>query len=98
MLRQASAGGEPASYNAPGFYVETSTVGAAGPWTINTVVRTNTPGTNPPVSTALAYSTPVSARYVRFFFNAPSGVDRYARIPEIEIYQQPATVGDWVLY
>ncbi|MCX7717543.1 MAG: discoidin domain-containing protein [Candidatus Sumerlaeaceae bacterium] len=86
VVRHASAGGESTNFNTLGFYIETSTAGTGGPWTINTVVRTANPGGTPPASTMLAYTTPVSARYVRLFINDPGG-DAYARIPEFEIYQ-----------
>lgn len=96
-VSHASAGGESTNYDDLGFYVQAGP-SPTGPWTLHTMVRTNSPGTTPHSSTALYYTQPVALRYVRFFFNDPSLADNYARIPEIAIYQSNANVEDFMKY
>ncbi len=86
IVRHASSAGDSATFNTTGFYIQIG-ASATGPWTLHTMVRTNTPGVQPSASTALVYNTPVTARYVRLYVNSPSyaDADDYARIQEFEI-------------
>jgi F5/8 type C domain len=104
-VKSAGTNGEPAYTNTVGYYIETSSVSATGPWNINTMVRTNTPtsgggSTDGPAVSSVVYGTPVWARYIRLYVNAPSKVDDYARITEFEIYTgTPTSAGPtWELY
>lgn len=98
IIRHASNTGlDNANRNTVGFMIEVSNDSATGPWTLHTMVRNNTPGTNGAQVTELTYDTPITARYVRLYINASANLTSgvRGRISEFEIYTDPpASVGD----
>ena len=80
IVRHASAGDEPASYNTKNFRIQ-SADSMNGPWMDETVVD----NTAQAGVTTRSYYVPQTLRYVRLYITN-AGTDNYARIPEFEVW------------
>lgn len=84
IVRHAGAGGEESYYNTAAYQLESAS-SLSGPWE-GLVSVSNTSGEN---ATTSVLATPVTTRFVRLFIT-DAGTDRYARIPELEVYGRPS--------
>ncbi len=80
VVRLAGAAGEPASYNAEAFSIQTATT-LAGPWTTEGPIDNSTRAN----LINRSYLSARTVRYVRLYITDP-GIDNYARIPEFEVW------------
>lgn len=92
-LRMAGAANEYVSFNFESFLVQ-SGISMSGPWTTEFNVS------NPAQFSFYhcLYDTSKSLQYIRIYIT-DSGIDDYARLPELEVYETPSSVINcWNLY
>ncbi|GMR24355.1 MAG: hypothetical protein BMS9Abin37_2887 [Acidobacteriota bacterium] len=80
IVRHAGAGGEQSYYNTTAYRLESAS-SLSGPWE-SLVSVSNTSAEN---ETTSALAARVTTRFIRLFIT-DAGTDRYARIPELEVY------------
>lgn len=82
IVRHAQAGGETATFNTQGFFLQSAS-SMNGPWTNEAAVCNSAQTAS---FTTLKFATPKALRYVRLYVIDP-GIDNFARIPEFEVYE-----------